>query len=381
MMPSSSIVFKANDLRYMFLISSNAYKDRANDIVYERALKEYVEHFKPQPHLFWHGGEPIGEIIAAKMIGPFLVEISRELPDSIVNLARDDDEPPMYVSIRKVWNVWENASIAWGASIGFYASKVDKWLHSFRRIYKKETSSLPLNKAANSLTPTFVIGGQNMSEAIKKDRRNLWKQLFGKETSSELEAAMEGVRAVLDKGGVQRKELNMKVVKGLVEDMQARIMEILGELTDDETKKQALANTIAAELMGTATEVVDETMPVEEMQEDEDEEQMPMQMMELAEQVKALASESNDVQEEMKELIPAFIEMTGIVKELAPLAAKAQEFDALVGRMEKMEKLMALAPRPASTDKATVIKSAEVKAEIDEGLRGTKKVLGVEVKE
>jgi myosin heavy subunit len=221
-----------------------------------------------------------------------------------------------------------------------------------------------------------------MSEAIKKDRRNLWQQLFGGSTSKEIEAAMEGARAALDNAGVVRKEFDTKKVKGLVEDMQARIMEILGELTDDEAKRTALANTIAAELMGTATEVVDETMPVEEMQDnpEEDEEQMPMQMMELTEQVKALASEANDVQDEMKELIPAFIEMTGIVKELAPLASKAQEFDALVGRMEKMEKLMALAPRPASTDKQTVIENTELKAEIDKGLRGTQKVLGLEVK-
>lgn len=205
-----SFVFKAHGLRHMLLISSCAYKDRAGDIVREKALKEYVDNFYPTPHLFWHGGEPIGEIIAAQMAGPFLLEVSRELPDKPINLARDKTDPPMMVSRQAVWDVLEKEGVPWGASIGFYGRKSDQLIRLFGMIRKKETSSLPLTKAANSLTPSFVIGGKSMSEAIKKERRNLWKELFGSKTSSELEAAMEGVRAVLDKGGVQRKEFDVK---------------------------------------------------------------------------------------------------------------------------------------------------------------------------
>ena len=51
----------------------------------------------------------------------------------------------------------------------------------------------------------------------------------------------------------------------------------------------------------------------------------------------------------------------------------------LTERVGKVEKLLALTPRPASTAKDTVVENAELKAELDKGLRGTQKVLGLEV--
>jgi hypothetical protein len=379
---TKSFVFKANERRYMFLISSNAYRDREGDIVKEKALHEYVDHFKPTPHLFWHGGDPIGEIIGAKMVGPFLLELSQELPDEEIDLRRFDDEKPMLVQRKAVWDVLENGTTAWGASIGFAHQQGDEQDHEFERVLKVETSSLPLTKAANGITPSFVIGGKPMSETAKRDRRNLFddviKKITGKDGSvSELEAAIEGMTAALDKSGLERKEFDSKKVKGLVEEMQARIMEILGELTDDEAKKTALANTIAAELMGTAAEVVDETVPVEEMQDEEnpEEEQLPQVMMELGLQVKALAQESTDVQNEMKELIPAVVDIAHA------FTVKEQEVEALEARLLKIEKLMALTPRAASTAKETAVDNAAVKNEIDKSLRGQKTVLGIPVKE
>jgi len=380
-MQSNSYVFKANGRRYMFLISSNAYRDREDDIVKEKALQEYVDNFERTPHLFWHGGDPIGEIVGAKMVGPFLLELSQELPNKEIDLKRYTDDKPMLIQRAKVWDALEKNDTAWGTSIGFAHKAGDEQDHVFEHILKVETSSLPLSKAANGITPSFVIGGKPMSEATKQDRRNLFEKLLGKAPMGELEAAIEGVKTALDKSGLERKELNVPKVKGLVEEMQARIMEILGELTDDETKRQALANTIAAELMGTATEVVEE-LPVEVMQDDEDEEDdAPVAVMELTAQVKALAEEANTVQDEMKQLIPAFIEMTGIVKELAPLAQKAEAFDTLTERMVKVEKLLALTPRPASTAKDTVVENTAIANEIDKSLRGEKTVLGLPVKE
>jgi hypothetical protein len=374
---TKSIVFKANDRRYMFLISSNAYRDREGDIVKERALQQYVANFEPTPHLFWHGGDPIGEIVGAKMVGPFLLELSQELPDEMINLQRFDDDKLMLIKRAKVWDVLERNDIAWGASICFGHKQGDEQDHEFDPILKVETSSLPLVKAANGITPSFVIGGKPMSETTKQDRRNWFQKLLGDESGSELEAAMEGVKAALDKSGLERKEFDVKRTKGLVEEMQARIMEILGELTDDEAKKTALANTIAAELMGTATEVVDETMPVEEMQDGQnpEDEQLPQAMMELSGQVKALAQESTDVQNEMKELIPAVVELAHA------FTVKEQEVNTLEERLLKMEKLMAMTPRAASTDKKTVVENAAIKNEIDKSLRGDKTVLGISVRE
>jgi hypothetical protein len=374
---TKSFVFKSNERRYMFLISSNAYRDREGDIVKEKALREYVANFKPTPHLYWHGGDPIGEIIGAKMVGPFLLELSQELPDEEIDLKRFEDESPMLVQRKAVWDVLENGAIAWGSSIGFAHQQGDEQDHEFERVLKVETSSLPLTKAANGITPSFVIGGKPMSETTKQDRRNLFEKLLGKGPVNELEAAIEGMKTALDKSGLERKEFDSMKVKGLVEEMQARIMEILGELTDDEAKKTALANTIAAELMGTATEVVDETMPMEEMQDGQnpEDEQMPQVMMELGEQVKALAQESTDVQNEMKELIPAVVDIAHA------FTVKEQEVEALEARLLKIEKLMALTPRPASTAKETAVENATVKNEIDKSLRGQKTVLGIPVKE
>lgn len=376
-----SFVFKAHDRRYMFLISSNAYRDREQDIVKEKALNNYVNHFQRTPHLYWHGGDPIGEIVGAKMVGPFLLELSQELPNEIIDLKRFDDDEPMEIERAKVWDALEKNSIQWGSSIGFAHKAGDEQDHEFERILKVETSTLPLSKAANGITPSFVIGGQPMSEATKQDRRNLFEKLLGKTPASELEAAIEGVQNALDKAGVERKELDMKKTKGLVEEMQTRIMDILAELTDDEAKRQGLANMIAAELMGTATEVVEELPELEVMQDDDEEEEFPEAMMELTNQVKALAEESTDVQNEMKELIPAVVEMAGVVKELAPLVEKTQALDDLVERLAKVEKFIALTPRVASTDKETVVERAAVKNEIDKSLRGEKTVLGIPVKE
>ena len=374
-MPRQSIVFKANGRRYMFLFSSNAYRDREEDIVKEKALAGYVENFKPNPHLFWHGGDPIGTIVGAKMFGPILAEISQELPNAVIDLQRFDDDKPMQIERAKVWDALERNTIAWGASIGFGHKQGDEQDHEFDVILKVETSSLPLSKAANGITPSFVIGGLPMSETTKQDRRNWFQKLLGNESGSELEAAMEGVKAALDKSGLERKEFDATKTKGLIEDLRARIMDMGRELTDDEAKLDAFANMAVAELMGTATEIVDE-LPVEEMQDgEEDEEPMPEMLMELTQQVKALAQESTDVQQEMKELIPAVVEIAHA------FTVKEKEGNALEERLLKMEKLIALTPRPASTAKETAVVNAGIKNEIDKSLRGKKTVLGVEVRE
>lgn len=379
---NKAFVFKAHGLRYMFLMSSNAYRDREKDILREKALRRYVREFEPNDYLFWHGGEPIGEIVAAKMAGPFLLEIAKELPNETIDLQRDPHEDPMVVERKAVWDYMENSDIAWGSSIGFGYHKGDEHDHLFERIWKVETSLLPLDKAANSLTPSFIIGGKPMSEAVKEERRNLWQKLVGQKPASEIEAALEGVKAALDASGLERKEFDAAKVKGLLEDTHEAIAAKIGELTDDAEKVDAITNYIISELMGTATEIADETMPMEEMQDGEDEEDMPVAMMELAEQVKALATEAQDVQEENKELIKAFIDISGIVKEQATKEAERLEtVNNIVTRLEAVEKMMALTPRAASSAKETAVENAAVKNELDKGLRGQKMQLGAAVKE
>jgi hypothetical protein len=152
-------VYRENDgLRRMFLISSNAYIDRENEIVKRRALQRYVDNFDGNDLLFWHGGEPIGKITSAHLIGPFLVEIAEELPDKIINISKPDDPEPQRISIARVWDFIEETQdkISWGASIGFLTRPADKLRAIFGVIRKIETSVLPLVEAANVLTLSRV---------------------------------------------------------------------------------------------------------------------------------------------------------------------------------------------------------------------------------
>lgn len=155
---SSVNIYKSEGTRYLLIVSSNAYKDREDEIVSEKALQEYVKDFKPgKPLLFWHGGEPIGEIIGAEMKGPFLIEVAKELPNADVNLARDKKEPPLIVSISKVWDAIEKHDGKWGASIGFKFEKGDEQDKVYDDILKFETSILPLEAAANAVTNAIMF--------------------------------------------------------------------------------------------------------------------------------------------------------------------------------------------------------------------------------
>jgi hypothetical protein len=381
---TKSLIIKAGERRFMLLIASNSYQDREDEIVKEKALKAYVDHFEPTPHLFWHGGDPIGEIIAAEMHGPFLLEVSRELPDARINLARGE-EPDIWVSRKAVWDAIEKNTIPWGASIGFYYQKGDEQDGAFSAILKKETSTLPLEDAANGITLSNVIGGEPMSNAVKTKRRSVMEILGLKtDTAKAIDAALEDVRDKLDSEGVARKEFDHKRVKGLVEDLQARIVELLSEITDDEGKRDAISNTIISELMGTATEVVEE-LPMEEMADTEDDDASPIpleEMRELTETVKALALDNAAREEEMNEVAKATIEALTILKELAPLTENAKEIVGVVERMAALEKQLGETPRSvASKPKFTIKDIEDAKKSLEDGGEPQKTVLGVRVKE
>jgi hypothetical protein len=144
---------KEDGQRFMVLISSNAFKDREDEIVKERALEEYVEEFTGSKMLWWHGGNAIGKIFNAKMVGAFLVEVAKELPNRKIDLAKKDEEP-MKTTVKDVWDFIEDkeSDIAWGASIGFRFVKDDIEDGVFEKILKFETSVLPLEAAANPFT-------------------------------------------------------------------------------------------------------------------------------------------------------------------------------------------------------------------------------------
>jgi len=150
-------IVKEGGERYMFLISSNAYQDREEEIVKEKALQEYVDTFEPGGDvMFWHGGDPIGEVVEAKMVGGFLVEIAKELPDQKIDLSRPDEDP-YPTTIKAVWNAIEKSDITWGASIGFKYPKGDEQDKAFDTVLIFERSILPRNAAANAVTMSKVM--------------------------------------------------------------------------------------------------------------------------------------------------------------------------------------------------------------------------------
>lgn len=145
-----------NGLRQMLLVSSNNFEDREQEIVRKQALMDYVKSFSPNPLLFWHGGEPIGEIIDAQMVGGFLLELAKELPNKLVDLSRGS-ESSFRVQIAKIWDVIEANPGDWGASIGFQYIAGDEKDGIYDAIRKKETSILPIDAAANAFTHAHII--------------------------------------------------------------------------------------------------------------------------------------------------------------------------------------------------------------------------------
>lgn len=149
--------------RLALIITSNAYQDRSHEIIKQAALEAWVaytwksgQYKADNPLLFWHGGDPIGDVIYADTEGPFLIEVARERPDQIVNLM-PPGSPPVQASIKGVWDAFETDDIEWGASHEFLYLKEDGKDGVYDRIVKTESSVLPRSWADNVYTLFSVI--------------------------------------------------------------------------------------------------------------------------------------------------------------------------------------------------------------------------------
>ena len=163
--PNAPIVFKSADgMRRMFLITSNAYKDRDGETITSEALKEYEASCYPgedlyhndNPLLFWHDDEIVmGDIIAVEYIEPFLVEVAKEIDDPIAKL---------------LWDFAEKNGDKAGTSHRFgYLEKDRDDDGTFHRIFKQETSYLPERSlAANDRTYAGVIAPMSIPESRKR---------------------------------------------------------------------------------------------------------------------------------------------------------------------------------------------------------------------
>lgn len=162
---SLTSILKGDDgRRYMFIITSNAYIDREQEILKHDALKALVDakwdgdtFIGDDVLLFWHKGDPIGDIVYADMVGRFLVEVARERADAPIRLGSGKK-----ARIAQVWDFIEHTgkALEWGASHGFKYYPRDREHGVYNRIVRKwETSVLPVQYAANSYTYAGVKHG------------------------------------------------------------------------------------------------------------------------------------------------------------------------------------------------------------------------------
>lgn len=151
------IVKQDGDRRRMYIVASNAYRDREDEIVKEQALHDYVESFEGNDLLFWHRGAPIGEVVKAEMIGPFLIEEAVEADDRLVLTRAFDGKGMQVTTVKAIWDHIEaNPDTFNAASIGFRYAAKDKADNSYSLIFKRETSVLPHWAAANPYTYSEV---------------------------------------------------------------------------------------------------------------------------------------------------------------------------------------------------------------------------------
>jgi len=142
---SIRIVRGADDMRLMFLITSNGYRDRAGEYVSVAALQQYAKMFeggdvRPQWLDYKHKAI-IGEIIAVDLWGPFLVEIAKELPGAA-----------------RRWDFIEATPfLDWACSQQFIARKDEKATGVYRSIIKERSTVLRRSQAANALTGAGII--------------------------------------------------------------------------------------------------------------------------------------------------------------------------------------------------------------------------------
>lgn len=233
-------VYKARDgRRLMLMVTSNAYRDRENERVLSAALKDYTDalwttdnkHFMgdTQAHYIWHAKElgSVSDLLYADVWDGFLVEVWHEKPTALA---------------KAFYNFVEtHPEIIHGASHGFKYLRREKNNGEYKAIAKFESSTLPLNAAANLLTFSGVIG-------MKRDEyfQKLFKEQMGIDVDpSDLQGNLANLKAKLDAAGVAQKDAapthDSETVNGLLK-MVGQMAEDIGGLVEEwEAEKAAKA--------------------------------------------------------------------------------------------------------------------------------------------
>lgn len=364
-------VFKRGNARYMFIVTSNGYRDREREYITTQTLKNYVERSwvaddvckTDNDLLFWHEDElvgSIGSIFWADMQGPFLLEVAKE----------GNGE-----KAKRVWDYIEaNPQQQWGASHGFrYETKVlsADGTATYHDIEKFETSVLPLENAANPYTFSGVIMSKERDAVLEKMGIPI--------------AALRGKVADLEKGlaaqGVEHKSAD---VKGIVDNLGTAIDTFLSKVTDNpapgmkEDLMAAIISSLAVSADSAETAPTD-SAPVEQMDTDQplsDDQQEKLDEMN-SKQIKLLDTLTTS----QTTITQALIELQNTVKGLTPLNDLRGEFVKLTDRLSAVEKQLSGRPRAASQAVETVVTKEDVPAQVQKELTKTSSFWGTTLKE
>lgn len=195
--PAQTVLKGSDGLRYMVIFTSNGYQDREQEHVATRALKSYVDGawltdgawVGDNVHLYWHDKALVmGAIVWADMIDGFLCEVARE------------DSTPI---AKALWDFVESGEVQHGASHGFRFDPRKKEAGVYNHIRKYETSTLPVEAAANIGTLSEVIKDM----ATKEERLD---EIFKIEGAAKIlaEQGPKGLNKILAERGVKPKAVD-----------------------------------------------------------------------------------------------------------------------------------------------------------------------------
>lgn len=383
MTSTATFVVKGKDgLRYIGLITSNAYVDRDNEFVSEDALKQWVDsaweggrYQARNPLLFWHAGEPVGDVIWSDMRGSFLVEIAKERATPFA---------------AAIFDLIERDDIDWGVSHGFrdQAHDFDGRWKIYRRIDKKETSVLPLAFAANAFTTVKVKTMNLRSGWLKKNAPD----------AAALERALsrdaKKRQRTLEAAGVARKEKKPAANRIIVEkaidsaSLAGKLASLLGGVFSDagveapENLKERIAGMImslaesdeplyADDVAETLAEASEEMLADEgaeasddlqaqiaaiiDAEDDAEQEEPESEPEGETEPVKQRVRKQTELLEDLLDDLAVLDDIATEVKALKPLLEIKAELADVRKELRLLKRKMAGGPRAASTDDETEV--------------------------
>ena len=363
-------ITKASDgRRLMLLVTTNSYKDRENEAVASQALKEYVDSawstvegkcLPRNPLLLWHGGEAIGDIVWTDMEGPFLLEVAKERPNRRINVARQG-RPPIFVMVKEVWDYAEQNpdNLEWGASHGFVYLKRDKSADgTYQQIYKFESSVLPLHWAANPYTFSGVVD--------MEPRDKLLTKLVGERTGKAFRKGARALDQALAARGLQHKEKVEVAEKGLLEDLEAKIGGMLGEITDDPAKAKQLQDDLMQTIVACLATGDSEPDGDEAPDGNTESEAAAGYGYDSADGAPSATMSSKELKlldkliETQEGLYEGIQEIAARQKALEPVSGLPDRFKAMEKRIAGLETQLKMRPQAASESDDTIVEDADL---------------------